>query len=127
MAEFGRSSFLRNLHLKLSTFSSSFFDFPEISMENVTADPRGLFLTKFLPSYLKKMRKLIFFSLFYNILPKSCSLLGEKGVEIRWLLEKAEKSKIRGFFSSATKTFLIDCQDGVPKFKFNIILTYFMC
>ena len=98
MAEFGRSSFLRNLHLKLSTFSSSFFDFPEISMENVTADPRGLFLSKFLQSYLKRMTKLIFFSLFSNILPKNCSLIGEKAVEIRWPLEKAEKCKIRGFF-----------------------------
>ena len=51
VAEFGRSSFLRNLHLKLTTFSSSFFYFPEISMEKVTADPKGLFLSKCLPSY----------------------------------------------------------------------------
>ena len=96
VAEFGRSSFLRNLHLKLSTFSSSFFiDFPEISRKNVTADPRGLFLSNCLPSYLKRMTKLIFFSLFYNILPKKLLLDWWKG---SWNLVASRKMQNQRIF-----------------------------
>ena len=95
VAEFGRSSFLRNLHLKLSTFSSSFFNFPEISLGGSEG---GYFCPNFYYHTSEEWQNSYVFSLCYNVLPKSCSLIDEKAVEIRWPLEKAEKCKIQRLF-----------------------------